>query len=562
MTLPTKRNLSQTEGQDNEPSAFRSITKKSSAGIANSAPAPAPAKIPTSFYQHRANSFAPVFQVIPLAQGSAVQAYPVNQDSHEVQGFLPAQALSLPTPHHSSQLPPPNNPFQLQPIQHLPQPLPFQLSYTPHPQFSPLDQTLSQFSGQSQIPTRALTVAGSSKDLTEAKAEVEIRALNTASSLADQQALSIANNSPEKKSIEDKVGEITLLGLSALKELKDPKNITNLLLLINLFNAKDKISSKNDSQFEKIFSDNSSKIIVGNFNQKKSVFYVLENFDNLFKPLIETFPRRNLASMLFLSDEIKASKTLSELVLLIKTPQFKKLKDVLPSNYGSFISKTANGRQNPENFLSQILDNIDALKEIKEMGFNDYQISRIFYTSHFKIGENIKSFLENKEFIKEIIESKMDKDKNSNNVAYFLATIARVGFRELIPEFKELFKSSATDLLNQIEKNLNKPRTTIKDIKVELSKPGKGFDEKILAEIISKLEKKNTHFYDRTGCVAATMEKQQNEIISRILGRKYIYTYQTKKLIEHPAPPSAQTKTSAQRTEPVSASTTLEISGQ
>ena len=562
MTLPTKRNLSQTEGQDNEPSAFRSITKKSSAGIANSAPAPAPAKIPTSFYQHRANSFAPVFQVIPLAQGSAVQAYPVNQDSHEVQGFLPAQALSLPTPHHSSQLPPPNNPFQLQPIQHLPQPLPFQLSYTPHPQFSPLDQTLSQFSGQSQIPTRALTVAGSSKDLTEAKAEVEIRALNTASSLADQQALSIANNSPEKKSIEDKVGEITLLGLSALKELKDPKNITNLLLLINLFNAKDKISSKNDSQFEKIFSDNSSKIIVGNFNQKKSVFYVLENFDNLFKPLIETFPRRNLASMLFLSDEIKATKTLSELVLLIKTPQFKKLKDVLPSNYGSFISKTANGRQNPENFLSQILDNIDALKEIKEMGFNDYQISRIFYTSHFKIGENIKSFLENKEFIKEIIESKMDKDKNSNNVAYFLATIARVGFRELIPEFKELFKSSATDLLNQIEKNLNKPRTTIKDIKVELSKPGKGFDEKILAEIISKLEKKNTHFYDRTGCVAATMEKQQNEIISRILGRKYIYTYQTKKLIEHPAPPSAQTKTSAQRTEPVSASTTLEISGQ
>lgn len=289
---------------------------------------------------------------------------------------------------------------------------------------------------------------------------------------------------------------------------------------------------------------------------------MLENFDNLFKPLIETFPRRNLASMLFLSDEIKASKTLSELVLLIKTPQFKKLKDVLPSNYGSFISKTANGRQNPENFLSQILDNIDALKEIKEMGFNDYQISRIFYTSHFKIGENIKSFLENKEFIKEIIESKMDKDKNSNNVAYFLATIARVGFRELIPEFKELFKSSATDLLNQIEKNLNKPRTTIKDIKVELSKPGKGFDEKILAEIISKLEKKNTHFYDRTGCVAATMEKQQNEIISRILGRKYIYTYQTKKLIEHPAPPSAQTKTSAQRTEPVSASTTLEISGQ
>ena len=270
MTLPTKRNLSQTEGQDNEPSAFRSITKKSSAGIANSAPAPAPAKIPTSFYQHRANSFAPVFQVIPLAQGSAVQAYPVNQDSHEVQGFLPAQALSLPTPHHSSQLPPPNNPFQLQPIQHLPQPLPFQLSYTPHPQFSPLDQTLSQFSGQSQIPTRALTVAGSSKDLTEAKAEVEIRALNTASSLADQQALSIANNSPEKKSIEDKVGEITLLGLSALKELKDPKNITNLLLLINLFNAKDKISSKNDSQFEKIFSDNSSKIIVGNFNQKKA----------------------------------------------------------------------------------------------------------------------------------------------------------------------------------------------------------------------------------------------------------------------------------------------------
>ena len=129
--------------------------------------------------------------------------------------------------------------------------------------------------------------------------------------------------------------------------------------------------------------------------------YVVENCDKLLFPLLAFFSPSSLKNILFLCNLERAQTVLHELNHIIaEDPRFTELKNLFPSNIGSFIARVANQNTNPQILLQEILDNIDKLKIIKStFGFDSDQISSIFSASRTSFSRKVDDIIRHKDII-------------------------------------------------------------------------------------------------------------------------------------------------------------------
>ena len=211
--------------------------------------------------------------------------------------------------------------------------------------------------------------------------------------------------------------------------------------------------------------------------------YVVENCDKLLFPLLAFFSPSSLKYILFLSNLERAQTVLHELNHIIaEDPKFTELKNLFPSNIGSFIARVANQNTNPQILLQEILDNINKLKIIKStFGFDSDQISSIFSASRTSFSRKVDDIIRHKDII-----IKWIKESGLNAIVALLSN--KNNLNDAIPIFDKLnIHLIIKDQLINIKdlKSFNSIRTRIKFLKLQNSIE----DYRIKDEDLDKLSK-------------------------------------------------------------------------
>ncbi len=263
-----------------------------------------------------------------------------------------------------------------------------------------------------------------------------------------------SDNIEENKRLFKSINETTFPSVNELlmtyREQSNKNNAFALLFLINTYEGKFKDLFKNNSSSDK------SEIV----DRNESMGYVIENFYDKFLPLLRIFDKNTLKSILSLSNKDIAEEVLTSLPILIKSPEYERLKIIFNNDnkaVGSFISMNSNGISKPNLILRLAFKNIDKLERIKDHGYSCEQISKIFTYSRFSLGDQIDSFAENLQSINQIItRSSTDTQVQKENKDFFCSYLSRVSksYAKLLPllcqvEFFSII-SPQTTLLKEI----------------------------------------------------------------------------------------------------------------